>query len=97
MGSIPGLAQWVGNPGVAVSCGVDCRLGLDPMLLWLCRRPADVAPIQSLAWELPCVSGAVLQSKTKQNETKKKKQKEKKKKEKLVHLLSDMLASAGLR
>ena len=33
VGSIPGLAQWVGDP-VAVSCGVGCKLGSDPMMLW---------------------------------------------------------------
>ena len=35
-GSIPGLAQWVG----------------DPTLLWLRRRPVATAPIRPLAWEL---------------------------------------------
>ena len=34
-------------------CGVGRRLGLDPELLWLWRRLADVALIQPLAWELP--------------------------------------------
>ena len=38
--------------GVAVSCGVDCRHSLDPELLWLWYRPAAVAPIRPLAWEL---------------------------------------------
>ena len=33
--SIPGLAQWVKGSLVAVSCGVDCRYGLDPELFWL--------------------------------------------------------------
>ena len=37
VGSIPGLAQWVG----------------DPALLWLWRRPAAIAPIGPLAWEPP--------------------------------------------
>jgi len=36
-----------------VSCGVGCRLGSDPTLLWLWRRPVATAPIQPLAWELP--------------------------------------------
>ena len=30
--SIPGLAQWVKDPGVAVSCGVGHRCSSDPML-----------------------------------------------------------------
>ena len=34
--AIRGLAQWLKEPGVAVSCGVGLRLGLDPSLLWLC-------------------------------------------------------------
>ena len=50
---------------IAVNCGVSCRRGLDPTLLWLWRRPASAAPIQSLAWESPYVSGAALQSKKK--------------------------------
>ena len=25
VGSIPDLIQWVKDPGIAVSCGVDCR------------------------------------------------------------------------
>ena len=29
-GLIPGLAQWVKDLGVAMSCGVDCRCGSDP-------------------------------------------------------------------
>jgi len=46
VGSIPGLAQWVKDPEVVVSCGVDCRCGLDPALLWLWHRPAAIAPIR---------------------------------------------------
>ena len=38
---------------VAVNCGVGCRHGSDSMLLWLWCRPAAVAPIRLLAWELP--------------------------------------------
>ena len=33
VGSIPGLAQWVKDPGVAVSCGAGRRCGSDPLLL----------------------------------------------------------------
>ena len=46
---IPGLAQWVKDP--TVNCGVGCRHGLDPELLWLWCRPAAIAPIRPLAWE----------------------------------------------
>ena len=57
-GSLPALAQWVNDPSVAVSCGVGCRLGSDPELLWLWRRPVATAPIRPLAWELPYAMGA---------------------------------------
>ena len=43
-----------------MSCGVVCRRGLDPTLLWLWRRPAAVAPNRPLAWEPPCAKGAAL-------------------------------------
>ena len=36
-----------------MSCGIGCKLGLNPALLWLWCRPAAVAPIQTLAWEPP--------------------------------------------
>ena len=39
--------------GVAVSCGVSFRCGLDPELLWLWCRLAAAAPVRPLAWELP--------------------------------------------
>ena len=40
-GWIPGLTPWVKDPGIAVSCGVGRRRGLDPALLWLwCRLVA---------------------------------------------------------
>ena len=35
-----------------MGCGVDCRCDLDPALLWLWCRPAAVALIEPLAWEL---------------------------------------------
>ena len=35
VGSIHGLAQRVKVSGIAMSCGVVCRHGLDPTLLWL--------------------------------------------------------------
>ena len=43
-GSIPGPAQWVG----------------DPAWLWLWRRPAAAAPIGPLAWEPPYAVGVAL-------------------------------------
>ena len=50
-GSIPGLAQWV----------------KELALLWLrmWHRPAAAAPIQPLAWVLPCAAAAALKSKKK--------------------------------
>ena len=44
-GLIPGLAQWVKGSGIAVSCGIGRRHGMDPVLLWLWCRPAAAAPI----------------------------------------------------
>ena len=44
-GSIPGLAQWVG----------------DPALLWPWRRPAATALIRPLAWEPPYATGVALE------------------------------------
>ena len=54
MGSIRGLTQWV----------------KDLVLLWLWCRPAAVALIQPLAWELPYAADAALK-----NSQKKKKKK----------------------
>ena len=48
-GSIPGLDQWIG----------------DLALLWLWCRPAAVAPIRPLAWELPYATSTVLKIKGK--------------------------------
>ena len=39
-------------------CGVGCKRGSDPALLWLWRRPAAMAPIGPLAWEPPYALGA---------------------------------------
>ena len=41
-----------------MSCGVDCRCGLDPALLWLWCRLVATAPIGPLAWEPPNAAGA---------------------------------------
>ena len=47
VGSIPGLAQQV----------------KDPVLLWLWRRLAAIAPTRPLAWEPPFAAGVALKSK----------------------------------
>ena len=63
---------WLGS-SVAVSCGVGCRRGLDPVLLWLWRRPVAVAPIRPLAWEPPYAVGVALKiQKTNKQKTQKK-------------------------
>ena len=43
-----------------MSYGVGCRRGSDPVLLWLRCRPAPVALIGPLAWELPHAMGIAL-------------------------------------
>ena len=48
-GSIPGPTQWV----------------KDLALLWLWCRPAAVAPVRPLAWELPYAMDATLKKKKK--------------------------------
>ena len=71
-GLIPGLS--VGQQsGIAVSCGVGHRHGLDPVLLWLWCRPAATAPIRLLAWEPPYAAGAALAKRQKDREKKKEK------------------------
>ena len=44
-----------------MSCGVGCRRGSDPTLLWLWCRLAATALIKPLAWEPPYASGAALE------------------------------------
>src|SRR5512145_2760134 len=70
---------------LAVSCGVGCRRGSDPALLWLWRRPVATAPIQPLAWEPPYAAGAaqaIATITTTTTTTKTKKDKKKKNKNK---------------
>ena len=43
-----------------MSCGVGCRHGSDPGVLWLWCSPAPTAPIGPLAWEPPYASGMAL-------------------------------------
>ena len=54
-----------------MSCGVGCRHGSDPTLMW--HRPAAKALIRPLAWEPPYAVGVALEK------TKKKKKKKRKK------------------
>ena len=61
-----------------MSCGVGCRRGSDPALLWLWRGPAATAPIQPLAWEPP-YAGAAQEMATATTTTRQKKRKKKKK------------------
>ena len=58
-----------------MSGDVGNRHGSDLVLLWLWRRPAAIAPIQPLAWELPYAAGMALKG----QKTKDKKKKNKKK------------------
>ena len=44
-----------------MSCGVGCKRGSDPVLLWLWHKPAATASIRPLAWEPPCATGAALE------------------------------------
>ena len=62
-GSIPGLNQWIKDPALTESCGAGYRHGSNPELLWLWCRPAAVAPIRPLAWELPYAVSAALKRK----------------------------------
>ena len=73
-GLITGLSQWVKYPGIAMSCGVGHKCGLDPALMCLWPKPATAGTILPLAWELPYAVDAALksQNETKQNKTKQK-------------------------
>ena len=52
---------------MAVSCGVGCRRGSDPALLWLWCRSAATALIRPLAWEPPYAVGSGPGKDTKKN------------------------------
>ena len=54
-----------------MSCGIGCRHGSDPALMWLWDRPVATAPIGPLAWEPPYATGAALE-KTKKKKRQKK-------------------------
>ena len=62
-GSIPGLHQWIKD--LVLPWAVGHRRGSDPMLLWLWRRLAAVAPIRPVAWEPPYAAGVALKRHTK--------------------------------
>ena len=70
LGPWPCSVGW--GSGIAVSCGVGHRCGLDLALLWFWCRPVATAPIVPLAWEPPHATGAVLE-KTERPKKKKKK------------------------
>ena len=55
-----GPAQWSCR-----DCGVGCKCGWEPVLLWLWCRLAAVALIQHLAWELPHVTDVALKRRKK--------------------------------
>ena len=71
------LLSELGRSSVAMCCGVGCRGGLDPALLWLWHALVAVAPIGPLAWDTPYAADAALE---RQKKKKKKKKKERKKK-----------------
>ena len=54
-----------------MSCGVGCRHGSDPALLWLWCRPSATAPIRPLAWEPQHATGAALEKAKKKKKRKK--------------------------
>ena len=54
--------------GIAESCGIGCRCGSDPALLWLWQRLATAALIQPLAWKFPYAVGTALKRKKKKKE-----------------------------
>ena len=66
--------------GIAMSCGVGHRGGLDPASLWLWCRLAAVAQIQPLAWELLYALGEEEERRKKKEERRKKKEERRKKK-----------------
>ena len=75
-----------------MSCGVGCRRGSDPALLWLWRRPVATAPIQPLAWEPPYAEGAAQEiATTATTTTKDNKRQQQQKKPKQIHATCNML------
>ena len=71
-----------------MSCGVGCRRGSDPALLWLWHRPVATSLIRPLAWEPPYAAGAA-QEMAKRQKNKNKKQQKKKNKEIISSIFYD--------
>ena len=59
-----------------MSCGVVCRQGSDPALLWLWCRLVATALIRLLAWEPPYAVDAALEKTESQKKKKKKRERE---------------------
>ena len=59
--SRPRSVSW--GAGIAMSCSVDHRCGLDPAWLWLWHRLSATASIRPLAWELLYAVGVALRKK----------------------------------
>ena len=68
-------------------CGVGCRRGSDPALLWLWRRPVATATIQPLAWEPPYAAGAAQEIATTTTTKKDKKKKKFKQRSSIVRAI----------
>ena len=66
-----------------MSGGAGRRHGLHPVWLW--RRPAAVATIRPLAWELPRAMDAAPKSKRKKKEKEKERKKETEPNERSIH------------
>ena len=69
VGSNPGPCSVGQGPSVAMSGGVGCRHGSEPVLLWLWCRPAAVAPIQPQPGNIHMLQGEALK-KQKKNKNK---------------------------
>ena len=56
-----------------MSCGIGCRHGSDPTLMWLRHRLVATAVIRPLAWEPPYAAETALEMAKRQKQTNKKK------------------------
>ena len=63
---------------MAMSCGVGCRCGSDPVWLWLWQRPAAEALVGPLVLDGMCGTKKAKKPQTKTNEKPKKQTKKKK-------------------